>query len=43
MSELADKQVVELDPQQKAQLASNPLVVLCSETDSAPMLDTSAR
>lgn len=43
MSELADKQVVGPDPQQEAQLASNLLVVLCSETDTAPMIDTSAR
>ena len=43
MSDLADKQVVALDQQQKAQPASHMLVVLCSETDTAPMIDTSAR
>ena len=38
--ELADKRVVELDDERKAAMVSNLLVVLCSESDAQPVLNT---
>lgn len=39
LEQLAEKQVVELDEERKAQMVSNLLVVLCSEQDTQPVLN----
>ena len=39
LDELAKKQVVQLDPTQKAAMVSNLLVVLCSHSAPQPMLN----
>ena len=40
LEELASKQVVELDNDRKAAMVSNLLVVLCSDRDAQPVLNT---
>src|SRR5690606_26193263 len=42
LEDLRDKQVVALDDAQTAALASNLLVVLCSESDAQPVVSTGA-
>jgi regulator of protease activity HflC (stomatin/prohibitin superfamily) len=39
LEQLSEKQVVELDEERKAQMVSNLLVVLCSETEAQPVLN----
>jgi regulator of protease activity HflC (stomatin/prohibitin superfamily) len=39
LEQLAEKQVVELDEERKAQMVSNLLVVLCSEQDTTPVVN----
>jgi regulator of protease activity HflC (stomatin/prohibitin superfamily) len=39
LGQLAEKQVVELDEERKAQMVSNLLVVLCSEQNTQPVLN----
>jgi regulator of protease activity HflC (stomatin/prohibitin superfamily) len=40
LEQLSQKQVVELDEERKAQMVSNLLVVLCSEHEAQPVLNT---
>ena len=40
LEQLSEKQVVELDEERKAQMVSNLLVVLCSEHEAQPVLNT---
>jgi regulator of protease activity HflC (stomatin/prohibitin superfamily) len=40
LAELSSKQVVELDEERKAQMVSNLLVVLCSEHETQPVVNT---
>jgi len=40
LDKLAEKQVLELDEERKATMVSNLLVVLCSEQDAQPVLNT---
>ena len=40
LEELSSKQVVELDEERKAAMVSNLLVVLCSETETQPIINT---
>jgi hypothetical protein len=40
LDELAKKQVVELDEERKAAMVSNLLVVLCSEQNTQPVVNT---
>ena len=40
LKDLSEKQVVELDEERKAAMVSNLLVVLCSETESQPVINT---
>ena len=40
LGELSARKVVELDSERKASMVSNLLVVLCSETDAQPVLNT---
>lgn len=40
LDELAEKHVVELDDERKAAMVSNLLVVLCSESEAQPVLNT---
>jgi len=40
LNELAQKKVVELDAERKAAMVSNLLVVLCSESEAQPVLNT---
>ena len=43
LEQLSAKQIIELDEDRKAAMVSNLLVVLCSETDTTPVVSTSAR
>jgi hypothetical protein len=40
LTELADKQVVKLDDERRAAMVSNLLVVLCSENETHPVINT---
>ena len=40
LAELEKKQIVELDPERRAAMVSNLLVVLCSDTNAQPMINT---
>ncbi len=40
LTQLAERHIVELDHERKAQMVSNLLVVLCSERDSQPVVNT---
>jgi regulator of protease activity HflC (stomatin/prohibitin superfamily) len=40
LTELADKQVVKLDDERRAAMVSNLLVVLCSESETHPVINT---
>jgi regulator of protease activity HflC (stomatin/prohibitin superfamily) len=40
LDQLSEKHVVELDEERKAQMVSNLLVVLCSESEAQPVLNT---
>jgi regulator of protease activity HflC (stomatin/prohibitin superfamily) len=40
LRDLAEKQVVKLDDERKAAMVSNLLVVLCGETEAAPVINT---
>jgi regulator of protease activity HflC (stomatin/prohibitin superfamily) len=40
LADLEKKNLVDLDPERKAQMVSNLLVVLCSEHDAAPVINT---
>ncbi|MCH5376699.1 MAG: SPFH domain-containing protein [Planctomycetes bacterium] len=40
LADLADKQVIELDEERKATMVSNLLVVLCSDHDAQPVINT---
>jgi hypothetical protein len=42
LAELAQKAVVELDPDRKAALVGNLLVVLCGEADAQPVIQAGA-
>jgi len=37
---LADKDIIELDPERKATLVGNLLVVLCGQADAQPVINT---
>ena len=39
LSELAEKQVINLDEDRKAAMVANLLVVLCGETDAQPVIN----
>ncbi len=40
LDELEKKQIVDLDPERRAAMVSNLLVVLCSDTNAQPMINT---
>ena len=40
LEELSSKRVVELDEERKAAMVSNLLVVLCSESETQPIINT---
>ena len=40
LNKLAERQIVELDPERKASMVSNLLVVLCSDRDAQPIINT---
>ena len=40
LEQLSDKNIIELDEDKKATMVSNLLVVLCSETDTTPVINT---
>ena len=40
LEELSRKQILELDEERKAAMVSNLLVVLCSETETQPVVNT---
>ena len=40
LRELSEKQVVKLDEERKASMVSNLLVVLCSESEASPVINT---
>ncbi|GAB3700193.1 SPFH domain-containing protein [Corynebacterium nasicanis] len=40
LAELEKKQIVELDPERRAAMVSNLLVVLCSDTNAQPVINT---
>ncbi|MEN9789986.1 MAG: hypothetical protein RLZZ473_2050, partial [Pseudomonadota bacterium] len=40
LAELAKRGVVELDPERKAAMVSNLMVVLCGESDAKPVINT---
>lgn len=40
LEELSRKQILELDEERKASMVSNLLVVLCSETETQPVVNT---
>ena len=39
LAELAKRGVVELDPERKAAMVSNLMVVLCGESDAKPVIN----
>ena len=40
LRELQEKSVVDLDPERKAAMVSNLLVVLCAESEAKPVINT---
>lgn len=40
LEELSKKEVVELDEERKAAMVSNLMVVLCSDKDASPIVNT---
>jgi len=40
LEQLSQKNIIELDEDKKASMVSNLLVVLCSETDTTPVVNT---
>jgi hypothetical protein len=40
LQELSEKEVVKLDEKTKASMVSNLMVVLCSDKDAAPIVNT---
>jgi hypothetical protein len=40
LSDLAKRNVVDLDPERKAAMVSNLMVVLCGETEARPVINT---
>jgi hypothetical protein len=40
LAQLSSKKIIELDEDKKATMVSNLLVVLCSETDTTPVVNT---
>jgi len=40
INKLSEKNVVELDDERKAAMVSNLMVVLCSDKDAAPIVNT---
>lgn len=40
LDELSKKEIVELDEDKKAAMVSNLMVVLCSDRDAAPVINT---
>ena len=40
LAELAKRNVVDLDPERRAAMVSNLLVVLCSDKDTQPIVNT---
>ena len=40
LAELSKKQIVELDEERKATMVSNLMVVLCSDKDAQPVVNT---
>jgi len=40
LKDLAERKVVELDPERKAAMVSNLLVVLCGESEAQPVINT---
>ena len=40
LDELATKEILELDEERKASMVSNLLVVLCSESETKPVVNT---
>ena len=40
LEQLSEKNIIELDEEKKASMVSNLLVVLCSETDTTPVVNT---
>ena len=40
LEQLSEKEIIELDEEKKATMVSNLLVVLCSETDTTPVVNT---
>ena len=40
LTQLSSKKIIELDEDKKATMVSNLLVVLCSETDTTPVVNT---
>jgi hypothetical protein len=40
LKSLTERQVVELDPERRAAMASNLLVVLCGESETKPVINT---
>jgi hypothetical protein len=42
LHQLAERQIVQMDEQRKAAMVSNLMVVLCSEHNAQPVLNTGA-
>ncbi|DAC61600.1 MAG TPA: SPFH domain-containing protein, partial [Candidatus Thalassarchaeaceae archaeon] len=40
LEQLSEKKIIDLDEDKKATMVSNLLVVLCSETDTTPVVNT---
>jgi len=40
LKSLAERDIVQLDPERKASMVSNLLVVLCSDRDAQPIINT---
>ena len=40
LEQLSEKNIIELNEEKKATMVSNLLVVLCSETDTTPVVNT---
>ena len=40
LQELSQRQVIELDPERKAAMVSNLMVVLCGHTNAVPVINT---
>ena len=39
LNELSEKNIVELDPERKAAMVNNLLVILCGESEARPVLN----